>query len=94
VRRKTYRNAYEEWEILAAPGPDISPVLMIWTPLKKRWLLEASHDRKTYRKVQTGTGGALLDLVPGIRFWRVRRYGKRARLRDELVVSVRGGFKT
>jgi hypothetical protein len=42
---------------------------------KKRYVLECSMDKKNYFRVHVGRGNNVLDLLPQIRFYRLRRYG-------------------
>jgi len=85
-RRKTYRNDFQRVNLESMPFGPVPRVMMI--NAKKGWIVEASLDKKRWRTAAKGRGLDFLDLLPGVQFYRVRRHGADARLRDPLKVIV------
>jgi len=66
------------------------PACVMRIDAEKRWVVEGSVDGKDYLKLVRGEKSEMLDLVPDIRFYRVRKYGRHARIRDPLYARVYG----
>jgi hypothetical protein len=71
---KKARHVTNEFDLGAEPWPAPTPPVL-HVVCEKRYVVEGSIDKKNYHRLCKSRGAEFFDLIPGIRFYRVRRYG-------------------